>query len=370
MTVGSILLLIGGLGALVAGAELLVRGAARIAARTGLSSVVIGLTVVAFGTSTPELAVSASAALDGSGGIAVGNVVGSNIANVLLILGVSAVIGGGLVVAQRIVRLDVPLLIAASVLVLVLSLDNRISRAEGTALVLLLVGYTAWTVHGARRESSRVTAEYDEALRPEDLRRTPFWIDAGLVLLGLVLLVAGGRWLVSSASTIAAELGASDLVIGLTVVAAGTSMPELATSVIAALRGERDIAVGNVVGSNLFNLLGVLGLTAVLAPGGVEVLDAALRFDIPVMTVVAVACLPVFVHGHLIGRWEGAVFAAYYAAYVGYLVLDASDATAFDPFRMAMVLFVLPLTALTLAVLTAREVHARMSISSDPDPTE
>jgi cation:H+ antiporter len=366
----TVVMLVAGLVLLVAGAELLVRGASSVAARTGLSSVVIGLTVVAFGTSTPELAVSASAALDGSGGIAVGNVVGSNIANVLLILGVSALIGGGLVVAQRIVRVDVPLLVVASVLVLVLSLDNRLSRLEGAVLVVLLVVYTSWTVRTARRESRGIVAEYDEALDPDALRHTPLWADVGMVLLGLALLVAGGRWLVSSASTIAADLGASDLVIGLTVVAAGTSMPELATSVIAALRGERDIAVGNVVGSNLFNLLGVLGLAAVLAPGGVDVLDAALRFDLPVMTAVAVACLPVFFHGHLIGRWEGAVFTAYYGAYVGYLVLDAIDATAFHPLRTAMVLFVLPLTALTLVVLAGREIQARRSPTSDRGPTE
>lgn len=343
-----------GLVALVAGAELLVRGAARLAARTGLSSVVIGLTVVAFGTSTPELAVSASAALDGSGDLAVGNVVGSNIANVLLILGLSAVIGGALVVAQRIVRLDVPLMIAASAAVWLLALDGRIGRFEGAALAAALLVYTAWTVISARREDTEIVAEYDEALDPTALRRTPVALDVALVVAGLAALVLGARWLVDAASTIAADLGASDLVIGLTVVAIGTSMPELATSVVAAVRGERDIAVGNVVGSNLFNLLGVLGLSALLADGGIAVLDAARDFDLPVMTAVAVACLPVFVSGFVLRRWEGAVFVAYYAAYVTYLVLDATDAAAFDPFRAALVGFVAPLTALTLVVVTVR----------------
>jgi cation:H+ antiporter len=363
VTTGSILVLLVGLVALVAGAELLVRGASRVAARTGLSSVVIGLTVVAFGTSTPELAVSASATLDGSGGLALGNVVGSNIANVLLILGVSALVGGRLVVAQRIVRLDVPLMIGASLLVLVLALDGSISRIEGGLLVALLIIYTTWTVRSARRESPAVVAEYDEALDPDTLRTTPLGLDLGLVVAGLVFLVVGGRWLVSSASTIAADLGASDLIIGLTVVAAGTSMPELATSLIAVVRGERDIAVGNVVGSNLFNLLGVLGLSATLASGGIEVLDTALRFDLPVMTVVALACLPVFFTGHRLDRWEGAVFLGYYAGYVAYLVLDATDAAAFDPFRDAMAFFVLPLTLVTLGVVGRRALRVRDSPS-------
>jgi cation:H+ antiporter len=361
VNVTTVLTFVAGLVVLVVGAELLVRGASRLAIRTGLSPVVVGLTVVAFGTSTPELAVSTSAALDGAGDLAVGNVVGSNIANVVLILGISAVIGGGLVVAQRIVRIDVPLMIGASVLVLVLALDGAISRIEGGTLVALLIAYTAWTVVAARRETPAVEAEYDEALGADTAARTPLLVDLGLVAVGLVGLVGGGRWLVSAASTIASDLGASDLLIGLTVVAAGTSMPELATSVVAVLRGERDIAVGNVVGSNLFNLLGVLGVSAVVATGGVPVLDSARSFDLPVMTAVAVACLPVFVTGFVLSRWEGVVFVAYYAGYVAYLVLDATGTIAVEPLRVAMVGFVAPLAVLTLAVVVARRLGWRRS---------
>lgn len=343
-----------GVGLLVGGAELLVRGAAGIAAKAGLSSIVIGLTVVAMGTSTPEFAVSARDALGGDGDLAIGNVVGSNIANVLLILGVSALVGGGLVVAERIVRTDVPLMVGASLLVVLMALDGSIARLEGLLLVVLLVVYIVWTVRGARREDAAVVAENDEAIDPEALARTPMVAAVGLVLGGLALLVLGAQWLVGSASTVAAELGASELVIGLTVVAAGTSMPELATSVVAALRGQRDIAVGNVVGSNLFNLLGVLGASAALAGGGIRVLDAARTFDLPVMTAVAVACLPVFFDGYVLRRWEGALFITYYVAYLAYLVLDATDATAFDPFQAAMLGFVVPLTAVTLAVVGVR----------------
>lgn len=366
MSLGAVLLVLVGVAILVVGAEGLVRGAASIAARTGISSVVIGLTVVAFGTSTPELAVSLAASLGDNADIALGNVVGSNIVNVLLILGTSAVVGGGLVVAQRIVRIDVPIMIGASVLLLVLALDNRISRLEGVALFALLVTYTVWTVWAARREPDAVVSEYDEALDPESLRRRPLLVDVAFLLVGLGLLVLGAQLLVDGATTIAKDLGASDLVIGLTVVAVGTSMPELATSVVAAIRGERDIAVGNVVGSNIFNILSVLGLTAAVSPAGIAVLDSALRFDIPVMTAVAVACLPVFLHGHYVSRWEGAVFVAYYVAYVTYLVLDATDAGALDPFRDAMVWFVLPLTVLTLVVIGARALRTRGA--PDPDP--
>ncbi len=359
MSLSSVGTFLVGLVILVVGAELMVRGAARLAARTGLSSVVIGLTVVAFGTSTPELAVSVQAALNDKGDLTVGNVVGSNIANVLLILGLSAAVGGGLLVAQRVVRIDVPLMIAASVLTLVLALDDRIGRLEGSVMFALLIAYTVWTVRAARRENGEITAEYDEALEPERLRRTPVAVDLALVLGGLAGLVAGARWLVNGASTIAADLGASDLVIGLTVVAVGTSMPELATSVVAALRGERDIAVGNVVGSNLFNLLGVLGLTAAVSPSPIAIGAAAQSFDLPVMTAVAVACLPVFFSGYELRRWEGTLFVAYYVAYVTYLVLDATDHAALGPFAAAMTLFVLPLTAITLAVVAVRSWRRR-----------
>lgn len=359
MSVTSLLVFLAGVVVLVVGAELLVRGASAIAARTGLSSIVIGLTVVAFGTSTPELAVSLQSSLDGKADIALGNVVGSNIANVLLVLGLSAVVGGGLVVAQRIVRIDVPIMVLVSAVTWLMALDGRISRVDGVILVVGLVVYTTWTVIAARRPDAAAQAEYDEALDPEVLRSQPWWRDAGFIGLGLVGLVGGARLLVDSATDIATDLGVPDLVIGLTVVAVGTSMPEIATSVVAAMRGERDIAVGNAVGSNLFNLMGVLGLSSVIASAGVAVSESAKTLDIPVMTAVAVACLPVFFNGYALKRWEGFVFVAYYAAYVVYLVLDGTDHQATDEFGAAMGLFVLPLTVLTLVVVGGRAWRRR-----------
>lgn len=341
--------------ALVGGAEALVRGAARIAARTGLSSVVIGLTVVAFGTSAPELAVSLGASFQGEADIAVGNVIGSNIANVLLVLGLAAAIGGGLVVAQRIVRIDVPIMVALSVLVFVFGFDNQLERWEGVVFVLLLTVYITWTVISTRRSNQpTVVTEYDEALDPDSLRKSSLVTDVGLVLVGLVLLVIGSQALVESATDIARALDVSDLVIGLTVVAVGTSLPEIATSVLAAVRGQRDLAVGNAVGSNLFNIMAVLGITAVVSPSSIPIPDGALSLDIPVMIAVAVACLPVFANGYALKRWEGLFFLAYYAAYVTWLVLDAADHPSKNGYAVTLLAFVAPLTVITMVVIAVR----------------
>ena len=267
-----------GVVALVVGAESLVRGSSRLAARSGLSPVVIGLTVVAFGTSAPELAVSIGAAAGGESEIALGNVIGSNIANVLLVLGLSAVVGGGLVVAQRIVRVDVPIMIVMSALVLVLGLDGRIGRLDGGLFVAILIVYLVWTVrsavgdqdadedHDGVADAATLASKYSSALGREKIRGSSLWRDLLYVVGGLALLVVGAQSLVTAATDIARALDISELVIGLTVVAVGTSLPEIATSVVAAARGQRDMAVGNAIGSNLFNILAVLGITGVVSP--------------------------------------------------------------------------------------------------------
>jgi len=348
-------LLLGGLFLLVGGAELFVRGASRIAALLGVSPLVIGLTVVALGTSSPEIAVSLQSSLAGSADLALGNVLGSNICNVLLILGTSALITP-LVVAQRLVWLDVPLMIAASVAVLLFGLDGRIGRSEGSFFVLGAILYTVFLLRQSRRESQAVRAEYKAEFGvTSSTGGLSSWIlSAGFVLGGLATLVLGSRWLVQAAVTIAQGMGVSELVIGLTVVAVGTSLPELATSILAALRKERDIAVGNIVGSNLFNILLVLGLTGAVTPGGVPVPGAALAFDIPVMIAVAVACLPIFFTGHRIVRWEGLLFLGYYAVYTAYLVLASARHEALPLVSLVMGFFVLPLTFITLGTIAVR----------------
>ncbi|MBW3659590.1 MAG: calcium/sodium antiporter [Actinobacteria bacterium] len=338
---------------LVGGAELLVRGASRLAIAAGISPLVVGLTVVAFGTSSPELAVTVGSAYAGQAEVALGNVVGSNIFNVLFILGVSALIAP-LVVAQQLVRLDVPIMIGASVMALLLGLDGRIGRLDGAVLFAGVVVYTVFLVRLSRRETAAVEAEYDGAFGEDPQARPRPLVDIALLLVGLGLLVVGSQWLVEAAVATATTLGVSELVIGLTIVAAGTSLPEVATSVLATIRGERDIAVGNVVGSCIFNLLAVLGLGSVVSPDGVPVPQGALTFDVPVMVAVAIAALPIFFTGYVIARWEAAVFLGYYVAYASYLVLDATDHALADQLGTAVVFFVLPLTALTLAVAVVR----------------
>jgi len=346
----AIVLLLVGVVVLVVGAETLVRGASRLALLLGVSPLVIGLTIVAGGTSAPELAVSATAAAGGSGDLAVGNVIGSNILNVLLILGLSAVVAP-LAVAKRLVRLDVPVMVVVSIGVWALAANGQVGRIEGMVLLGLLVVYTVVVVRQGRAEDSDPEADERKPTRRSVAR------DVLLVVVGLALLVLGSNLMVDGATSIARSVGVSELTIGLTVVALGTSLPELATSVIASVRGARDLAVGNVVGSNLFNLMAVLGVSAVVAPDGLPVTDEVLRFDFPIVVATAVACLPIFFTGHRIDRWEGGLFLAYYVAYVVYVVAAAVAASPVDDFVGAALWFVTPITAVTLGVLALREIR-------------
>ncbi|MEJ2034291.1 MAG: calcium/sodium antiporter, partial [Deltaproteobacteria bacterium] len=256
-------LLIAGLLFLITGAELFVRGAARLAALAGVPPLVIGLTVVALGTSAPEVAVSLQAALTGRADIALGNAVGSNITNILLILGLSAVITP-LAVSRRVIRLDVPVMIGVALLPLLFGLNGRLSRGDGLLFVILSGGYTFFLLRQGRRETGNGETSAERSRRAVPTVRR--WAqNIVLVLGGMLLLIVGARWMVDAAVTIARTLGLSELVTGLTIVAIGTSLPELATSVTASLKGERDIAVGNVVGSNILNILLVLGLAAAIS---------------------------------------------------------------------------------------------------------
>ncbi|WP_202839469.1 calcium/sodium antiporter [Luteimonas saliphila] len=360
-----LLLFAAGLGLLLMGAEALVRGASRLALGLGLAPVIVGLTVVSIGTSMPELAISVGGALGGSPDLALGNVVGSNIANVLLVLGVVALVTP-LVVQRQLVWLDVPIMIGASVLCLVMALDGRIARWEGALLLAGAVTYTLFLIRLARRSPEQVP-ERPGVSDGGVLQKSGVLRQAALIAVGLVLLVVGARLLVRAATGMATMLGLSELVIGLTVVAVGTSLPEIATSILFALRGERDLAVGNIVGSSIFNLLLVLGATALIAADGVAVSPSALRFDLPVMTAVAVACLPIFFTGHCIARWEGAVFVGYYVAYTAYLLMAASRHAALEDFRFGMVFVVIPLTVITLGAVAFDGLKARRQASQRKD---
>ncbi|MGA4531066.1 calcium/sodium antiporter [Ectopseudomonas chengduensis] len=357
MTLMTYVYLIAGLVLLVAGAEVLVRGAAKLAAQFGIPPLVIGLTVVAFGTSAPETAVSVQAALDGSGDLAIGNVVGSNIANVLLILGLTALIAP-LIVSRQLIRLDVPIMIGASLLTFGLAWDGELSRFDGALLFAGVLAYTGFLIYSARKDKGGDDDEFAKEFGLDEAPKPYAWaINLGLIIAGLVLLVVGSNFLVEGAVTLARALGISELVIGLTVVAVGTSLPELATSILAAIKGERDIAVGNIVGSNIFNLLCVLGLASMVAPAAVAVSPNALAFDFPVMIAVAIACLPIFFSGYRINRWEGLLFLGYYVAYTLYLVMFSTGRPLAQTFGDAMIGYALPLTAITLVIIAGRAWH-------------
>lgn len=339
-----------GLVTLVIGAELLVRGSSRLALSLGISPLVVGLTVVAFGTSAPEMAVSIGAALDGRTDMAIGNVVGSNIFNVLFILGLSALITP-LVVNAQIIRQEVPILIGASLLLLAFGLDGKISFTDAAILLGLLLAYTVFLIVQSRRETKLTQDEYVAEFQIKSKWDAHWAVQIGLILAGLMCLVLGAGWLVEAATSFARALGVSDLVIALTIVAAGTSMPELATSIMAAVRKERDIAVGNAIGSCTFNLLGCVGLSGMVAADGLGLPPALLAFDIWVMLAVALACLPIFMTGREIARWEGAVFLGYYVAYTTYLILAAQQHAALPLFSKTMLSFVVPLTIITLVLV-------------------
>ncbi len=347
-----------GLVILLGGSELFVRGSSRLAAALGVPTLVIGLTVVAFGTSAPEAAVGIQSALGGEADIGLGNVIGSNIANVLLILGVASLFSP-IPVSTRVVRVDVPVMVGFSILLWVLCFDGDLGRLDGLLLLALAVVYNVWLVAAARRESARVGLP--------KLPRTRPLTSVGLVAAGLVAIVFGAGWLVKGAVSLAQTVGLSELVIGLTVVAIGTSMPEVATSLVAGLRGEEDIAVGNVVGSNVFNILLVLGATATLAPIPIAVPRAALTFDLPIMIAVSASCLPIFFIDYRIGRRLGLLFLFYYVAYTSYLVLRAKEHDATEGFSFVLTRFVLPLTLITLGVLVYRAWKARRGELPDPD---
>jgi cation:H+ antiporter len=323
-----------------------------LAVAAGLTPLVIGLTIVAFGTSSPELAVSVQSSWRGQGDLALGNVVGSNIFNVLFILGVSALITP-LVVARQVVRQEAPVMILMSVLLLAVALDGAVGRLDATVLVALLLAYTVFLVARSRAEAA--TQGKSEVSSQGAGGWDSHWTaQTALILIGLGLLVLGSDWLVNAAIDFARTLGVNELIIGLTIVAAGTSMPEVATSVMAAIRGHRDIAVGNVIGSNLFNILGVLGVSGLIAPSPLVVSPTALAFDLPVMVAVALLCLPIFFSGSVISRGEGALFLACYAAYTVFLILRSQESPLLPIYQALLIYLLLPVTFLALLFVSIR----------------
>ncbi|HEX6956354.1 MAG TPA: calcium/sodium antiporter [Ferrovibrio sp.] len=314
-----------GLAVLVVGAELLVRGGTRLAARLGVSPVVIGLTIVAVGTSTPELAVGIDAVLQGNGDLAVGNIAGTNVVNILLILGLSAAMRP-LALRAETLWLDLPMIVGASFALLIMAWDGSLSRAEGILLVGAALAYTAAIVYLARRESRMVRASFAKGIeevgggRPHPAPEASVAWNLALLIAGIAVIVVGADWLVRGAVGLARLWAVSDEFIGLTIVAIGTSSPELVTTVVSTLRRQRDIAIGNLLGSSVYNILFILGLTCIVPSAPIPVARSLITVDIPMMAAVALLCVPVFYSGRQVARIEGIAFVAAYLAYLGYLL--------------------------------------------------
>lgn len=343
---------------LISGAELLVRGAARLATNFGVPALVVGLTVVAFGTSAPELAVSIRSAWAGQAELAVANVVGSNIINVLFILGATAVIAP-LIVSQQLIRQDVPIMVIVSLALVAMAWSGSITRWNAILLCVGLVVYMGFLFYQGRKQG-KITPDEDV----DEILQTPKPLGHNLILVvaGLVLLVVGARWLVDSAVSIASAMGVSEAVVGLTIVAAGTSLPELMTSIIAAIKGERDIAIGNVVGSNILNILSVVGVAGLVSPEPLLAGAQLSRVDLPIMLGVAVLCMPLFFTGAILDRIEGAMFLALYIAYLWYMLAVVQTAAYLPMLKMSILYGLVPVVVLYVAGSLVQDLRRRRAV--------
>lgn len=295
------------------GAEALVRGSASLGLRLGLSPLVVGLTIVAFGTSAPELAVSLNAAFIGQTDVSVGNVIGSNIANIGLILGLSVIVQP-IHIDIKLIRIDIPIMIGASVLLCVLMLDSVLTRLDGWLFITGIIAFTGFNVRKARQTKAATYEDFEPGI---PVTHKSLLLDATFILAGLLMLTIGGGLLVDGAVHFARIAGVSEAVISLTIIAIGTSLPELATSILAAAKKMSDLAVGNIVGSNIFNIFAVLGASSLLSPlpmGNITWIDTG------VMMIFAIAILPLARTGFILRRWEGALFLLGYVTYITWVV--------------------------------------------------
>ena len=322
LNMAALFLFLIGIVAVVAGAELVVRGGAKLAARLGISPLVIGLTVVAVGTSTPELAVGIDAALQGNGALAVGNIAGTSTFNILFILGLVALMKP-LAIRSQTLRFDLPFMIVAALALFLMGIDGWLSTFEGIILLIGAIAFTFLTVRIARRESLAMREEFAREYGdvPAAHSKRSIALESAMLLVGLVVIVFGADWLVDGAVDLARMLGVTEGFIGLTVVAIGTSAPEIVTAIVATLRNERDIAVGNLLGSSVYNILLILGVTSIVPIGDIPVTPELAFIDIPVMVLATLACIPVFLSNRTFSRIEGGIFVGAYVVYLSYLLL-------------------------------------------------
>lgn len=314
---------VAGLAVLILGAELLTRSAVLLSQQLHIPPIIIGLTVVALGTSTPELAVGIDAALKGQGALAVANIAGTNTVNILLILGLSALIKP-LALQEQTLHMDLPAIVVAASLMLGLSVDGVLSRGDGVLLLAVGMVYAIFILRAARRESrllrAAVLSEYSEPQIVEG-RTLRTVVSIVKLVVGIALVVSSADWLVAGATGLAGLWGVSDAFVGLTIVAIGTSAPELATTVMSTIKGDRDVAIGNLLGSSVYNICIILGITCVIPATGLEVAQELLRWDIPIMVAVAIACVPIFRSGRRVSQVEGGLLVGAYLTYLVGLLL-------------------------------------------------
>jgi cation:H+ antiporter len=311
-----------GLIALIGGAELIVRGGTRVAAILGVPPIVIGLTIVSVGTSAPELAVGIEAATRGNGALAIGNIAGTNTVNLLLILGLSALLRP-LALGMQTLRFDLPMMTAVAIAFLVMAWDGSLSHIDGAVMVFAGIGYTIGIIYLSRRESRAVKREYAQeyAVRSSMPPAVQTLLSVAALNAGIAVVVVGSNWLVDGSVTLARAMGISEALIGLTIVAIGTSSPELVTTVVGTLRDDREVAIGNLLGSSIYNILAIMGMTCLAAQAPLSVERDLLRVDMPVMVLATLACIPVFLTQRRVTRIEGGLFVFAYLAYLAYLVL-------------------------------------------------
>lgn len=348
----TVLIFIIGLILLIGGAELFLNSVDKFGIAWRISPLIMGLTVVAFATGAPELAISLQAAIEGRPDLVLGNIIGSNISNILLILGITGLISP-LAITNRIIKRDIPMVIAASILMYLLAMDGSLSPFDGVLILTALLSYSVFMYYQIKSDRKNNKGEELSIAAKKILNNNPAWFYTKYILLllaGLAMIVIGSRLMVHAAVTIAEILGVSELIIGLTIVSIGTSLPEVATSVSASRKGDSDTAIANVLGSNLYNILLTLGLTVVIAPGLISVSQEAVVFDMPVMIIVVFACLPLFWPGKELGRIEAFGFLFYYGAYLSYLVLIAMNHPLKSVLEWWMIWVIIPLTILLIIV--------------------
>ncbi|MFZ5980651.1 MAG: calcium/sodium antiporter [Candidatus Zixiibacteriota bacterium] len=353
------LFLIIGLIALLVGADQLVRSATKIALFFGLSPLVIGLTVVAFGTSAPEVAVALSGSLNSHTDLGFGNVIGSNIFNLLFILGLMTVFTP-LRIERNVVRIDMPLLIIVSAGFLALALDSRLSKIDGVILLLALVLFTVFTLRRGKMDKKEI--EQDLRGRWKAISRGALAIQFIILPLSVILLGRGSDWVVEGSTALARGMGIDEFVVGLTVVAVGTSLPELVTSLLALMHDRRDMAVGNIVGSNIFNILGVVPVMALVSSNGVIITQSSMSMDLPVLLASVVLCFPIFFSGYRISRWEGVFFLLFYLVYMVFFAIDNDPNSLFGTYMRILMIYVVPPVFLVYVFVVLRLRKKRTKI--------